>query len=44
MRRPATDGSRPRRVGVMNANAKLDDVLYILSGDDDEEEEEEADG
>jgi hypothetical protein len=31
-------------VGVMNANAKLDDILYILDGDDDEEEEEEADG
>jgi hypothetical protein len=31
-------------IGVMNANAKLDEILYILSGGDDEEEEEEANG
>ena len=30
-------------VGVMNANAKLDEILYILTGEDDEEEEGETD-
>jgi hypothetical protein len=27
-------------IGVMNANAKLDTILYILVGDDEEEEDE----
>ena len=30
-------------IGVMNANAKLDAILYIVLGDDDEEEEDETD-
>jgi hypothetical protein len=31
-------------IGLMNLDAKLDTVLYILGEDDDEEEEDETDG
>ena len=35
---------RSLMLGVMNANSKLDAILYILTGGDDEEEADETDG
>ena len=35
---------RALMVGIMNVDAKLDTVIYLLGGEDDEEEESETDG
>ena len=37
------DDVRALMLGIMRANGKLDDILYILGEDDDEEEEEAPD-
>lgn len=38
------DHIRSIMIGVMIANGKLDEVLFLLGGEDEEEEEDEADG
>ena len=34
------DDARAIMIALMNADAKLDEIIYLLSEDDDEEEEE----
>jgi hypothetical protein len=35
---------RSLMIGVMNVDAKLDTIIYLLTEEDDEEEEDETDG